>query len=76
MKYIILVFQSTHRTLFAEKILLGNGIKLDIIPTPKEITSDCGMAIRINPTIIERTKIISLLNENKIDHNIYEKWMS
>ncbi|RPH32626.1 MAG: DUF3343 domain-containing protein [Bacteroidales bacterium] len=75
MNYIILIFQSTHRTLLAEKVLLGHGIKFDIIPTPKEITSDCGMAIRINPSLTNKGMVISILNDSKIDFNLYEKWM-
>jgi len=29
----------------AEKILKGKGIKVDLIPVPREINSDCGVAV-------------------------------
>ena len=50
MNYIILIFESTHKVLKTEQILLENKINFDIIPTPKEISSDCGMSIKINPS--------------------------
>jgi len=44
----IITFQSTHHVLKAEKILLAAGVEFDIIPTPKDISSECGMSIRFN----------------------------
>lgn len=46
-KYFILTFPSTHQVLMAEKLLLVKGIRHEIIPTPKNISSDCGMSIRL-----------------------------
>jgi hypothetical protein len=31
----------------AEKLLKGKGIKIDLIPVPREISSDCGVAIQL-----------------------------
>ena len=58
MKYYILVFESTHKALTAEKTLLAAGIKFDIIPTPKNISSDCGISIRLLPDaeILKKTE--------------------
>jgi hypothetical protein len=75
MNYLILIFQSTHHVLKAEKILLGKGLKFDIIPTPKEISSDCGMSIRIKPAVSDTSTIKSLLKKSRIEFKIYEKWM-
>jgi hypothetical protein len=75
LNYLILIFQTTHRTLLAEKTLLAKGVKLDVIPTPKEISSDCGMAIRINEQITCREIITQILNSYNIEFKIYEKWM-
>ena len=32
----------------AEKLLKGKGIKIDLIPVPREISSDCGVAIELS----------------------------
>jgi len=34
-KYLILIFESTHKVLKAEKLMVGAGLKFDIIPTQK-----------------------------------------
>ncbi|NTW32289.1 MAG: DUF3343 domain-containing protein [Bacteroidetes bacterium] len=73
MNYIILIFESTHKVLKADKILMENKIKFDIIPTPKEISSDCGMSIRINPSFADMNFVQTLLKDAKIDFTIYEK---
>ncbi len=75
MNYIILVFESTHRVLKAEKILLDKKVKFEIITTPKDISSDCGMAIRLNPLVTNQNAIESMLNENGIVYNLYKKEM-
>ncbi|WP_457755511.1 DUF3343 domain-containing protein, partial [Thermodesulfatator indicus] len=44
---VILLFPSIHYVLKAEKILKKEGVNLDLVPVPKEISSDCGMALEI-----------------------------
>lgn len=66
MLFHIITFASTHHVLKAEKLLLSAGIKLEIIPTPKNISSDCGMSIRINPEVSDISVIETILNENNI----------
>jgi hypothetical protein len=75
MNYLILTFQSTHLVLKAEQVLLSKGIKLDIIPTPKDITSECGMSIRINPHVTSSQVLKSILSEASFEFDIYEKPM-
>jgi len=43
----ILIFRGTHQVLSAEKRLKGGGVPLRLIPVPRRLTSDCGLAIRI-----------------------------
>lgn len=31
----------------AEKLLKGKGFKVDLIPVPREISSDCGVAVEL-----------------------------
>lgn len=69
----ILVFESIHKVLKAEQILLNHKIKHEIIPTPKEISSDCGMSIRLEFNADTKEKIISLFQENQINVSFIEK---
>lgn len=44
---LILIFRGTHQVLSAEKRLKGSGVPLRLIPVPRSLASDCGLAIRI-----------------------------
>jgi len=63
MKYVFL-FESVHRVMRAEKILKGKGISADLIPVPREINSDCGVAVEVDAGIGE--KALHILEEEKI----------
>jgi hypothetical protein len=43
----ILILESIHQVLRAEKILKAAGIGTDLIPVPRQISSDCGMAVEL-----------------------------
>jgi hypothetical protein len=43
----ILIFRGTHQVLSAEKHLKRGGVTMRLIPVPRRLTSDCGLAIRI-----------------------------
>jgi len=36
-----------HDVMRAEKLLKARGIWLDLVPTPRELSSDCGMALAL-----------------------------
>jgi len=63
MKYVFL-FESVHRVMKAEKLLKGKGIKIDVIPVPREISSDCGVAIELSGN--SEVEALSILTENRI----------
>lgn len=44
----ILTFYSTHHALAAEKLLKANHIRPLLVPTPRELSSNCGIALRIS----------------------------
>jgi hypothetical protein len=48
----------------AEKILKEKGIEVDLIPVPREISSDCGVAVELTKESEE--KALFILRENKI----------
>lgn len=43
----ILVFQSTYLTYKAERVLKNAGITCRLVTKPRHISSDCGLAIRL-----------------------------
>ncbi len=71
MKLFILTFESTHMVLKAEKVLLKNNHKHDIIPTPRDLSSNCGMSVRTKTDCIDDIK--SLINDNNIKVQIFER---
>jgi len=48
----------------AEKLLKGKGIKIDLIPVPREISSDCGVAVELSES--SEAEALFILAENKI----------
>ena len=45
----VVIFFSIHYVLKAEQLLKAGGISLDVVPVPREISGDCGMAITFAP---------------------------
>lgn len=61
-----LVFYSTHHLLQAEKLCHGEGIPITLVPIPREITSDCGMAIKFAAAHLER--LVAVLSRAGLAH--------
>jgi hypothetical protein len=51
----LIVFESTNMALKAERSLKGAGIPCSVIPTPREITAECGIALLIRGGWVEKT---------------------
>ena len=43
---LVAIFHSIHRVMKAEKLLKQAGKEILLIPVPRQLTSDCGLAIR------------------------------
>jgi hypothetical protein len=43
------VMGSIHRVLKAEKVLRQEGVPVDTVPTPREVSADCGMVVIVRP---------------------------
>jgi len=75
----LLVFLSIHQVMKAEKLLNGQGGKVDLIPMPREISSDCGVAMELPSG--SKEKALNFLKENRLSpfacytkrHGKYEK---
>ena len=61
---IVFLFSSVHRVLQAEKLLKGKGIDIDLIPVPREISSDCGIAMEL--PLESEEKALMVLKENEV----------
>lgn len=46
--YGVVLFHTTSAALRAEKVALGAGLKVKLIPTPRQFSSDCGMSLRFD----------------------------
>ena len=45
----VAIFHSIHRVLHAEQLLKQHQAAFLLIPVPRKLTSDCGLALRIAP---------------------------
>jgi hypothetical protein len=55
------VFNSAHRVMKAESLLKSRGIPILLIPAPRQLMTDCGLALRISPDI--RDEVMGVLHE-------------
>ena len=60
----VLLFSSVHQVMRTEKLLKEKGIEVDLIPVPRDISSDCGIAIKLSKESEEKALLI--LRENRI----------
>ncbi len=68
-QYILILFQSTHHAIKAERIFAKTGLNYRVIPVPQEISADCGSSLRTQ----ELKKALQLIRENQIKTaGIYE----
>ena len=60
----VFLFESIHQVMRAEKVLKGKGMEVDLIPVPREISSDCGVAVELPLGL--REEVLHLFEENGI----------
>ncbi|MCR2044383.1 DUF3343 domain-containing protein [Anaerosalibacter massiliensis] len=69
----ILTFESTHHAIEGEKLFKSIGLDFKTIPTPREITSSCGLSIKFY--LKDINKIKEIINKNKLAiKGIYKFW--
>ncbi len=44
----VVLFASTHFAIRAEKLAKENGLNVKLIPVPRQLSSDCGVCLRIS----------------------------
>jgi hypothetical protein len=60
----LFLFESIHQVMRAEKLLKEKGMEVDLLPVPREISSDCGVVIEMVLGLKEEA--MRLFEENKI----------
>lgn len=66
-QFAVILVDSTGHAIQIEKLLLNNSIACKLIPVPRQLSSDCGVCVRVNKT--GKEVIIKLLSSHKIDFN-------
>lgn len=61
----VVLFYTTSAAIRGEKLLKGAGLAVKLIPTPRQFSSDCGIALRFDWTEAERAR--ALLNEATVE---------
>ena len=54
----IIVFKSTHDAIKAKRTLDKARIDYEILPTPKEISADCGISLRVAAPLLDRALVL------------------
>ena len=65
MQYGVVLFHTTSSVMRAEKLLIKEGYSIKLIPTPREFSSDCGIALRFEWAQQEQVK--SLLSDAGVE---------
>jgi hypothetical protein len=77
---LVLIFRGTHQVMSAEKHLKRAGVPMRLIPVPRRLTSDCGLAIRIvSPDrdrareVLSRSGVLPLSVHMLLEKGMYEE---
>ncbi len=67
----IVAFNSTHHAIRTDKLLNESNMKVTTLPTPREISSSCGISVRFLKDDIN--KVIDIIESNEIlYHGIFK----
>lgn len=66
-KYGVVLFYTSSSAIKAEKVLKHQRLSVKLIPTPRELSSDCGVSLRFEINETDNVKV--LLNESKTEYD-------
>ena len=66
-EYMVITFHSTHHAIHAEDTAKRAGYGVRTVPTPRHISSDCGIALRVSEG--ELQGVLDVLMDNGIEHD-------
>ena len=55
-QYAVIIVYSTSHAMRIERLLQEHGIACDMIPVPRQISSDCGVCVRIRQVDVEAAR--------------------
>ena len=61
---LLAVFNSAHRVMKAESVLKAKSLPILLIPAPRALSADCGLAIRYNEDA--GNEVLKALNDEKL----------
>lgn len=62
---------SIHDVMRAEKLLKARGIWRDLVPTPRQLSSNCGMALALHEQ--DLSAALKLLEDAGLNHRLYRE---
>lgn len=68
MDYYVFAFASTHYAITAQSLLNGQ-VSYQVMPTPRAISSGCGISIRLEPDALEQA--LAVLEQKQLDKRFY-----
>jgi hypothetical protein len=68
MMQIVLTFKSTHQAMKAKKTVLADKLSAEIIPTPREISKECGFSLLFHDTTEQIVRDYMNSNELVFSH--------
>lgn len=71
MNKVIVVFDSTRTAINAEKLCLKNAVSCQVIPVPRDISSDCGIALEIGEG--DRDDVEKIFKREKLKVKFYNQ---
>ncbi len=65
MTYSVVLFHTSSAALRSEKVLAQAGLAVKLIPTPRQFSSDCGIALRFETVC--RPEVERLLSQARVE---------
>jgi len=63
--YVVFIARSTGHAYQIEKVLAKKSVPCKLIPVPRNISSDCGMCVRVERSFLESA--VTILKDERVD---------
>jgi len=61
----VILFHTTAMAMKAEKALTRAGYQVTLVPTPRQFSSDCGIAVRF--AVVSKETVIEVMTKNDVE---------
>lgn len=65
-EWAVVIFRSTHLALRAEDVVKKAGLEARLIPAPRHLSHDCGVALRVGISDVEC--VAAALTESRVEY--------